>query len=59
MKMRAWFTQHKMMVQLSAFVLMVLAPVGMYLAVQIGLHTVVWGLVGVVAAGNLAVLLSG
>jgi hypothetical protein len=51
--MQIWIKQHKFELALLAFILMVLPPVGLFLAAERGDTSWIWVLLGVVIAGNL------
>lgn len=48
-----FLSAHKFQAHLLAFVLMVLPPIGMYLAAENGALVWIWGLLAVVVLGNL------
>ncbi len=50
--------EHKFQAHLAAFSLMILASVGMLLALPSGNGAVIWGLVALFAAGNLLAVLT-
>lgn len=58
MKVLQRLTGHKTTVYLIAFVLMIITPLGMYLFARAGNSGAIWCLVGVVALGNLVVILA-
>lgn len=55
---QSWLGQHKFEAHLVAFVVMVLAPVALYLATFNGAEGAIWALLGLVALANLLVVLA-
>lgn len=51
-----WLRTHKFQAHLAVFLLMVIPPSAMFLAIENGATTWVWGFLGVVILGNLLVL---
>lgn len=47
-----WLSEHKFGVHLAAFLLMILLPVGMYMAAQRDATNWIWALLGLIVAGN-------
>ena len=50
--------EHKFQSHLTAFTLMILAAVGMVLAIPAGNAALIWGLIALFAAGNLLAALT-
>lgn len=53
-----WLSENKHQVHLTAFLLMMLSAVGMFLAAQNDINALIWVLIGVVAFANLVVMLT-
>jgi len=53
-----WLSGYKFQVHLTAFVLMVLCTLGMFFAAQNILEALIWTLLIVIVAANLAVMLT-
>jgi hypothetical protein len=53
-----WLSANKFQVHLTAFVLMIFCALGMFFAAQNYLDTLIWALLVVVGAANLAVMLT-
>lgn len=55
--LRVWLSEHRFQVHGTAFMLMVLAPVPMFLAARNGEADLIWILLGVFVFANLLVLI--
>jgi len=53
-----WLSENKYQVHLTAFLLMMVSAVGMFLAAQNDIDVLIWMLIGVVAIANLVVMLT-
>lgn len=57
-KLLEWLSDNKYQVHLTAFLLMIISAVGMYLAAQNGIDVFIWVLLSVVMFANLVVMLT-
>ena len=53
-----WLSENKYQVHLTAFLLMIVSAVGMFLAARNDIDVLIWVLIGVVAFANLVVVLT-
>ena len=53
-----WLSENKYRVHLTAFLLMIVSAVGMFIAAQNDIDVLIWVLIGVVAFANLVVMLT-
>ena len=57
-KFQSWLDRHKFAAHLAAFIVMVVAPVAMYLAARNGAEGAIWALLGLVVLANLLLVLA-